>query len=140
MFQVLSDTVDVVCTCHSSYVAHNPIPKNLLRASHLELPDCSCPEKKESLNYMVFSVNMSDVLMCDFYQGPGYSFLPLLTLDVYLIYGYIFNLGLHSFLYTDSFVVFFISSDTVSCLARRLLSKRGSNNQTIMTISCHCNL
>jgi hypothetical protein len=63
--------------------------------------------------------------------------LPLLTLDVHLIYGYVFSLGLHSFLYTNSFVVFFISSDTVSCLARRLLSKRGSNNQTIMIISCH---
>jgi len=64
-------------------------------------------------------------------------FLPLLTLDVYLIYGYVFSLGLHSFLYTDSFVVFFISSDT---LARRLLSKRGSNNQTIMITSCHYTL
>jgi hypothetical protein len=74
MFQVLSDTVDVVCASHSSYVAHNPVPKNLLRASHLELPDCSCPAKRSRSITWFFSVKMSDVLMCDFYQGPGYSF------------------------------------------------------------------
>jgi hypothetical protein len=47
------------------------------------------PCKKESPNYMVCSVKMSDVLMRVINQGPGYFFLLLLTLDVHLIYGYV---------------------------------------------------
>lgn len=64
------------------------------------------PWKKESPNYMVCSVKMSDVLKCVLLiKGLDILFfLLLLTLDVHLIYGYVLCLGLHSFLYTYSFV------------------------------------
>lgn len=95
-------------TSRSSYVARNLVLKNLLRASHLELPDCSCPAKRNRPITWFVSVKMSDVLMRVINQGPGYSFfLLLLTLDVHLIYGYVLCLGLHSFLYTYSFVCVF---------------------------------
>lgn len=94
------------------------------------------PCKKESPNYMVCSVKMSDVLMRVINQGPGYSFFFAFidircTLDLWIccVLGYIlFCTHIVSF-------VFFISSDTVSCLARSLLSKQGSNlNDHIMPL------
>lgn len=108
-------------TSRSSYVARNLVLKNLLRASHLELPDCSCPAKRNRPITWFVSVKMSDVLMRVINQGPGYSFFFAFidircTLDLWIccVLGYIlFCTHIVSF-------VFFISSDTVSCLARSL--------------------
>lgn len=69
-------------TSRSSYVAHNLVLKNLLRASHLELPDCSCPAKRNRPITWFVSVKMSDVLMRVINQGPGYSFFFFAFIDI----------------------------------------------------------
>jgi hypothetical protein len=108
MFQALSDTVDVVCApvalamllltslwriCSEqatwSFLIVHALQKGIAQLHGLFGQNEWC--------FNVLLIKGLDILF----------FLLLLTLDVHLIYGYVLCLGLHSFLYTYSFVCVF---------------------------------